>query len=302
MATSARKITDKKLAEMEHHLDAIYSRANREIGEKWRKYMDNAAKRVADAQKAYDDAKKTGDKVKIAEAKEALQKKQTAVTLTDAKYRTMLSQTAAELNNVNKTAAAYVNGKLPEIYSINYTEVSTDIGGKVGYSFNLPDQDTVARLATQNDQLLPAQTDLKWNRQALNAEVTQGIIQGESVDKIKMRFQRVLGMDRSCSRRNARTAVTAAENRGRMDMMHDAEEMGIEVKKVWMTIMDDRARDAHRELNNKEAEVDEPFENELGEIMFPGDSDAEDPANVYNCRCTLGYNIYKNGRLISGVG
>lgn len=26
--------------------------------------------------------------------------------------------------------------------------------------------------------------------------------------------------------------------------------------------------------------------NEYGEIMFPGDSGA-DPANVYNCRCTL---------------
>ena len=85
-------------------------------------------------------------------------------------------------------------------------------------------------------------------------------------------------------------------------MMHDAEELGIEVKKVWMAILDNRTRDAHAELNGVAVDVDEPFENELGEIMFPGDSDAEDPANVYNCRCTLGYNIYKNGRLISGVG
>ena len=287
---------------MERHLDAIYSRANREIGAKWSRYMDNAAKRVADAQKAVDEAKKAGDKAKIAEAEQALRKKQTAVTLTDAKYRTMVAQTAAELNNVNKTAAAYVNDKLPEIYSVNYNEVSTDLGKKVGYSFDLADKNTVARLATQNDQLVPSITDVKWNRMALNAEVTQGIIQGESIDKIKMRFQRVLGMDRSCSRRNARTAVTAAENRGRMDMMHDAEELGIEVKKVWMAILDNRTRDAHAELNGVAVDVDEPFENELGEIMFPGDSDAEDPANVYNCRCTLGYNIYKNGRLISGVG
>lgn len=300
MAT-ARAITDKTLDEMERHLDGIYSRASRELGDKWRKYMDNAAKRVADAQKAVDEAKKTGDKVQIAKAEEALRKKQTAVTLTDAKYRTMVSQTAAELNNVNKTAAAYVNGKLPEIYAVNYNEVSTDLGSKVGYSFNMADRNTVARLATQNDQLLPSISDVKWNRQALNAEVTQGIIQGESIDTIKMRFQRVLGMDRSCSRRNARTAVTAAENRGRMDMMHDAQELGIEVKKVWMALHDDRTREAHADLDKVEAEVDEPFQSELGEIMFPGDSDAEDPANIYNCRCTLGYNIYKNGKLISGV-
>ena len=141
---------------MERHLDAIYARANREIGEKWSRYMDNAAKRVADAQKAVDEAKKAGDKAKIAEAEQALRKKQTAVTLTDAKYRTMVAQTAAELNNVNKTAAAYVNDKLPEIYSVNYNEVSTDLGKKVGYSFDLADKNTVARLATQNDQLVPS--------------------------------------------------------------------------------------------------------------------------------------------------
>ena len=71
MAT-ARKITDKTLDEMERHLDGIYSRASRELGDKWRKYMDNAAKRVADAQKAVDEAKKAGDKAQIAKAEEAM--------------------------------------------------------------------------------------------------------------------------------------------------------------------------------------------------------------------------------------
>ena len=45
-------------------------------------------------------------------------------------------------------------------------------------------------------------------------------------------------------------------------------------------------REEHLELDGQEREIDEPFENSLGEIMYPGDPDA-DPANVYNCRCTL---------------
>ena len=47
-----------------------------------------------------------------------------------------------------------------------------------------------------------------------------------------------------------------------------------------------RTRDWHFELDEAEAEVDEPFKNSFGEIMYPGDPHAK-PQNVYNCRCTL---------------
>ena len=39
-------------------------------------------------------------------------------------------------------------------------------------------------------------------------------------------------------------------------------------------------------LDGQLADVDKPFHSELGDIMYPGDPEA-DPANVYNCRCTL---------------
>ena len=39
-----------------------------------------------------------------------------------------------------------------------------------------------------------------------------------------------------------------------------------------------------------EVDIDEPFQNDFGDIMFPGDPTA-DGANVYNCRCTLGYRV-----------
>ena len=99
------------------------------------------------------------------------------------------------------------------------------------------------------------------------------------------------GLERGLNalRRNARTAYTGAQNAGRVEGLKRArDDLGIHVKKRWMSTLDDKTRDSHQDLDGKTAEIEEPFESLLGPIMFPGDPDA-DPGNVYNCRCTLTY-------------
>ena len=91
--------------------------------------------------------------------------------------------------------------------------------------------------------------------------------------------------------------MTSAQNSGRMQMMHEAEEEGIKTKKKWIATLDDRTRDAHAKLDGDVAEVDEYFHSTLGDILYPGDPSA-DPANVYNCRCRLGYVV--DGHGVSG--
>ena len=65
-----------------------------------------------------------------------------------------------------------------------------------------------------------------------------------------------------------------------------AEADGIVLEKEWIATSDSRTRDWHEELDGVTIPIDEPFENAIGKIMFPGDPSA-DGANVYNCRCTL---------------
>lgn len=284
----ARQQTDKRLAEMEKHLAGIYERANKEVGEKWKAYMDRAAEAVKPYEKAVEVAKKSGDADAIKKAEAALAQKQKSVTILDAHYRNMTTQLAAELSNVNKTAAAYINDQLPELYAINYNGVGAGIESAVqGYSFELVDANTVKNLATKDETLLPykyidGRKDVRWNTQAVNSEVLQGIIQGESIPNIAKRLRNVTNMNRASAIRNARTATTGAENRGRMDMLRGAREKGVNAKKVWLATGDNRTRDAHAELDGQDVDIDEPFVNEFGEIMFPGDP-AADPANVYNC-------------------
>lgn len=61
MADIAHTKTDQKLEEMEKRLSAIYSRAEKEIGERWKEYFVESQTEIDELQKAYELAKKGGD-------------------------------------------------------------------------------------------------------------------------------------------------------------------------------------------------------------------------------------------------
>lgn len=291
MADTAHRLTDEKLEEMEKRLSAIYSRAEKEIGERWKEYLIESQSEIDELQKAYDLAKKGGDAKEIRKAGKKLASAKRERTLMDKRFKALTETTAAQLANVNKTALAYVNGQLPEVYSINYNALEQSVDGVGGYSFALIDADTVKNLATTDKSLLPykqldEKKDIRWNVKKMNAEVLQGILQGEPMDKIAGRLYKVTGMNETAAIRNARTMVTGAENKGRQDSYKRAEKDGIVMKREWLATNDRRTRHWHAELDGVEVDIDEPWENEFGKIMFPGDPSA-DPANTYNCRCSM---------------
>lgn len=287
MPDRAHILADKELEEIEKRIEEIYRRANKEIEKKAAEYfkrfeaMDKQKRALVEAGEMTEEAYKKWRQGKI---------------MTGKRWESLKKQTAEAMNNANNIAADYVNGRVPSVYAINYNQVAKDLTGQVrGISFEMVDAHTVKNLATKDKTLLPYKTvnnvkDVRWNTQKVNSEILQGILQGESIPDLSKRLRHVTEMNRASSVRNARTAVTSAENKGRMDMLSDAEDKGVQAKKVWMATSDNRTRDAHLELDGQEAWKDEPFENEFGQIMYPGDPNA-DPANVYNCRCTLGYHV-----------
>ncbi|MCM1328831.1 MAG: phage head morphogenesis protein [Ruminococcus sp.] len=300
MSDKAHKQTDKKLAAMEKHVREIYVQAEGDMRVKWEEFMENAAKRTETLQKRYEAALQGGDPKEIQEAKEALQQRLEYVTFRSSQYRDMVEQMAANYEHANEIALAYVNGKLPEIYALNYNymgkNIAEQVGGKAtGYSFNLVNAHTVKELATKNKSLLPTKKvnvpkDKRWNTKQINAQVMQGIVQGESIPKIAKRLQNVTDMTSAAAVRNARTMVTGAQNSGRVQSAAEAINNGVMLKKCWLATKDERTRDWHMDLNGEQVENDEPFNNDYGDIMYPGDPTAH-PANVYNCRCTLTYKV-----------
>lgn len=291
MADTAHRLTDEKLEEMEKRLSAIYSRAEKEIGERWKEYLAEAQSEIDELQKAYDLAKKGGDAKEIRKAGKKLASAKRERTIMNSRFKDLTETTAAQLANVNKTALAYVNGQLPEVYSINYNALSQSVDGVGGYTFALVDADTVKNLVTTDKSLLPykqldEKVDIRWNVKKMNAEVLQGILQGDPMDKIAGRLSKVTEMNETSAIRNARTMVTGAENKGRQDSYKRAEKDGIIMKREWIATNDSRTRHWHAELDGVEVDIGEPWVNEFGEIMFPGDPSA-DPANTYNCRCSM---------------
>lgn len=291
MVDKAHLATDELLDKMERRLRAIYTRASREIGEAWEAYLREAGTEIADLQKQYQEAKKANDTEFARQLGKSLQKAKRERTLTDKRYRELTRQTAEQLAHVNETATAYINNNLPEVYAMNYNATGEAFNGIGGYSFSLTDADTIRNLVESDSSLLPMREldfakDVAWNIEKMNAEVLQGILQGEPIDKIADRLAQVIGMNLRSAISAARTMVTSAENKGRQDGFERAAAMGIILEREWIATSDGRTRDWHRELDGVTVGVDEPFENAIGKIMYPGDPSANG-ANVWNCRCTI---------------
>lgn len=204
---------------------------------------------------------------------------------------------AERYTKANETAIAYVNDATPSIYSLNRNYAAYTIeklSGNVG--FTLWDESTVRRLLRDDPDVMPYYPkeravkrgiDLKYGQRQIKKSVTSGILQGKSVGKIATDLQaRVSEMNRASAVRAARTAITSAENGGRMDSYKAASDMGIKVRKRWVATKDSRTRHAHQKLDGQTVDWNEAFSSELGKIRFPGDPRAK-PANVYNCRCSL---------------
>lgn len=208
------------------------------------------------------------------------------------KYKDLRDSIADNMYHANERAAAIINHEIPNVYAHNFNQVGQGIERKVaGYSFDLTNAETVRNLATSHKTLLPykfvdGRRDVRWNTQKVNSQIMQGILQGESADQMSKRLMHVTTMNRESALRNARTAVTSAQNKGRVDAMKQAEDDGVIMGKEWIATKDERTRDAHLDLDRIVMPVDQPFVNSIGEIMYPGDPDA-DPANTYNCRCTI---------------
>lgn len=274
---------DKRVVALGKRFRKIYEEAEKGMAQKVNSFFANF-KELDTKKKALVDAGKLAQKEYDTWRKNKL--------LMGEKYKDLRDSIADNMLHANERAAAVINHEIPNVYAHNFNKVGEGVERKIkGYSFDLTNPETVRKLATDDTTLLPykfvdGRKDVRWNSTKVNSQILQGIIQGESADQMAQRLMNVTKMNEESALRNARTAVTSAQNKGRIDAMKQCEDDGVIMGKEWIATKDERTREAHEELDRVVVKVDEPFENSIGQIMYPGDPDA-DPANTYNCRCTI---------------
>lgn len=280
--------TDKELAKLEHRIAKIYKEAADDLQSTIDDYFAKFAKRDA-KQKA---------RLEAGEITEQEYKQWRLAQIgRGERFKALQSRVAGRYTKANETAVRYVNDATPGIYSLNrnYSAYTIEkVAGNVG--FDLWDEQTVRRLIVDNPEVMPYYPpekalnrgiDLAYGKRQISASVTSSILQGKSIPRIAKDLQtRMPEMNKSSAIRTARTAVTGAQNAGRMDSYVAAEKMGIKLKREWVAVIDKRTRHAHAMLDGQKAEMGKPFKVDGEEIMFPGDTSAPGYL-VYNCRCTL---------------
>lgn len=276
----AHKETDKRINRVRNRLADEYKQAEKELKKKTDQYF--AKFKEQDEQK-----RKLVQEGKLSQ-QEYIEWRKNKMLYGET-MRQNTERMAEYLANVDQRAADIINGQLAGVYATNYNFASYTVESKtVGASFTLHDDRSVARLARDNPRLLPKVDPDKvkgqaWSKRKINNVITQGILQGKAIPDIAKGLSQVVGMEWNSAVRNARTAMTGAENAGRLGSYQDAKNMGIKLKKQWMATLDERTRESHVAIDGEIVDIDKEFSNGL---MYPADPDGE-PAEVYNCRCTM---------------
>lgn len=125
--------------------------------------------------------------------------------------------------------------------------------------------------------------DERWNMKQMASKLMQGILQGDSIPKISKSLTEVIGNNKASATRAARTLVTQAENRGRLDSFKNLAGQGVVQEKVWIATPDSRTRKSHLDVDSESVAINDTFSNGL---EYPADPNG-DPAEVYNCRCSM---------------
>ena len=270
MADKAHRAIDEQLEKLEKRLSAFYLAAGVELQKKADAYFKQFEKQDKAKRKEVDDGKLTEREYKQWRKKTMMGKN------TFTAFKRSIS---AMLFAKNEEATKMVIKEL----SYAYAEGHNQLG--------ISTIDAVNVLSARGGVPFPVyevdkSRDMAWNEKKIDAIVLGGIVAGLPLMAVGKVAPRLVSQNLSAMVRNARTTVTAAENKGRIDSYIEAEDEGYKVQKKWVAIIDGRTRHAHEELNGKLQDIEKPFANSVGEIWWPGDPSSA-PANRMNCRCHL---------------
>ena len=307
--------TDKLIEQLEKKITREYSQAEKELQAKLDDYFRRFSIKDQSWQKMVANGEKTA---------EEYQKWRVSQMMVGENWKAMRETIAEDMHNANALARGMVAGDMPLAWATNANWATYQIehDARVNTGFTLYNHDSAMVLLKDEpellkppgkqmqrtfdewdayragqsvdlspekqaafDKLIAKGKDIRWQEGQIQSITLQSILQGESIPNMTKRIAETLGeINHKSTIRYARTAMTSAQEQGRSHAYQRAEDMGIDLKREWRAVFDMRTRHAHRQLDGQLRGIDEPFEVDGEEIMFPGDPAAAGYL-IYNCRC-----------------
>ncbi|MFA1821168.1 phage minor head protein [Virgibacillus oceani] len=174
-----------------------------------------------------------------------------------------------------------------EAYYRTAYALSSEVGADLGFA--LLDTDEIQRsIENPLDRVgfLQRNRDNQYQlTRQLREQLTQGLVQGESYRTTARRIKERMDIGAGNALRIARTENNRIRNKSSQDSMEKAQESGLILKKTWLSSHGARTRPEHEEMDGVTVDIDQPFDVDGYEMMYPGDESAPGYL-VINCRCT----------------
>lgn len=278
--------TEAELKKLEKKLKKVYTQASNEVQQKLDDYLKKFKAQEKEWRKKLDSGEITEERFK---------KWYQGKVMNAERWTAMRDTLAEDLTNVNAIANDLVRDSMLTTFAINHNYGTYEIenGLSINTSYTLYDRETVANLIKNDPDILKRPSldinlDKRWNKKLFQSQITQGILQGESIDNLAKRV--ALGttkQDKNAAIRNARTSTTCAQNAGRTQSYQRAVNMGIELYQVWLAALDSRTRSSHRHMDGEKVKVVKGEQVKFSNgLRYPADPDGR-AEEVWNCRCTL---------------
>lgn len=204
--------------------------------------------------------------------------------------KALRSQISAILDNLSTTQFDSISQYLTTSYEDGFIGTMYALQ-KQGIPLILPiDQRQVVQAITKDTQLSQTlYTKLKKDtdelKKRIQSEISRGISQGYSYEKIAKNLANQTGIGYNKAVRIAKTESHRIRGAASLDAAKKAKEKGADVVKQWDATLDRKVRPEHRMLDGQIRDLDEPFDVNGHKAMQPG---GFGKASLdINCRCAL---------------
>jgi uncharacterized protein with gpF-like domain len=183
--------------------------------------------------------------------------------------------------------------RLRRILSQEYFLIFGDFGKRLAEKLGIlekkaketPYERAVARYVTKNS-LRKAADISNTTKQKIKRAIETSLAEGDMRGLEKLIREKIGGEE---GRRRAETIARTESHSASQDAAFElAQESGLDLVKMWVSVEDGRTRDTHVEANGQIRELEETFDVGDEELYYPGDPSGE-AGEVINCRCVCVY-------------